>query len=402
MKQFDYNDHNLPPDFSWLEMEDGIWEKVDRKKRKRRFLWLFFFALLGSSAAWSVWLLSNPSTDGKEDQTIIAQKLMEEEVCSEEKNKVKFLTVNNKKDEQLNIQTTDSQIVKEKNIKPITPKLIPNLATKLPVILALPISKLETPTPLLTAPIPAISTTKIKLESSIPWKRIAIYSGLNSFESNIKNQTLSEVNRNDLETSQLGTQLDFRYEWSNKKEDQYWGIGMNYMRLHSRFEYYSEREIIVTRDLYLSPWELLLPREYLEEIYRQVQIKAIEKRRVIHHNSQNRIDFSIYKGVQKKWKAIDLYANLGGRFNLVHWADGKTANTSGEVILLEDREYYRWNLGASLLLEGGFYYPISERLDFSGQFGFQQSLNSWIRKEQLVQQRPRVYWLNFGVSYAIK
>ena len=71
MKQFDHNDHNLPPDFSWLEMEDGIWEKVDRKKRKRRFLWLFFFALLGSSAAWSIWFLSNQSTESKGNQVII-------------------------------------------------------------------------------------------------------------------------------------------------------------------------------------------------------------------------------------------------------------------------------------------------------------------------------------------
>ncbi|MEM6699084.1 MAG: hypothetical protein AAF599_11850, partial [Bacteroidota bacterium] len=265
-----------------------------------------------------------------------------------------------------------------------------------------PISELTTATALLASPIPSITTPKIKIESSTPWKRIALHSGINSFESNAKNQSTSEVNRNDLETSQVGMQVSLDYEWSSKKENHYWGIGMNYTRLHSRFEYLSEREITITRDLYLSPWELLLPREYLEQVYRQVQLKAIEKRRVIHHNSQNLIDLSLYKGVQKKWKTLDLHANFGGQFNLVHWANGKIADASGAVILLEDMKYYKWNIGASLLLEGGFRYPINAQLDFSGQLGVQQSLNSWIRKEQLVRQQPRVYWLNVGLSYGLE
>ncbi|MEL6718888.1 MAG: hypothetical protein AAFP82_09255 [Bacteroidota bacterium] len=62
-------------------------------------------------------------------------------------------------------------------------------------------------------------------------------------------------------------------------------------------------------------------------------------------------------------------------------------------------DYYKWNLGASLLLEGGFRYPINQQIDFSGQLGLQQNLNNWIRKEQFLRQSPRIYQLNFGLSY---
>ncbi|MEM6700074.1 MAG: hypothetical protein AAF599_16850, partial [Bacteroidota bacterium] len=74
MKQFDTNHHKLPPDFSWLEMEDGIWEKVDRRKRKRRFLWVFLFALLGSSIGWSLWAMSKLPTEHQKAEVIVAHQ----------------------------------------------------------------------------------------------------------------------------------------------------------------------------------------------------------------------------------------------------------------------------------------------------------------------------------------
>ncbi|MEM8528477.1 MAG: hypothetical protein AAGG68_27795 [Bacteroidota bacterium] len=404
MKQFDMDKNNLPSDFSWSEMEDGIWEKVDRKKRKRWFLWLFFFAFFSSSAAWGIWMIAKQSATEVEE-IIVANlvPIIEEEKCLEQETTlIDFEEKRNKTTNQTNLQPIDDQLIKNKITLSLPSKEIPPIIQEYSIRRTAPISKLKTEEVLLETLQTTIAAPKIAVAPTVPWKRIALYSGINSFESNIKNQVLSEVNRNNLETAQVGMQVDFRYEWSNRKENNYWGLGLNYTRLHSRFEYYTEREITITRDLYLSPWELLLPREYLEQIYRQVQIKAIEKRRVIHHNSQNLLDFSFYKGVQKQWNTIDIYAHLGGRLNLVHWTNGKIANTSNEVILLEEENYYKWNIGANLFVESGFRYPITSQLDFSANFGLQQSLNNWIRKEQLVQQRPRIYWLNFGLSYGFK
>jgi len=403
MKQFDRSSHNLPSDFSWLEMENGIWKKVDRRKRKRRFLLLFFFAFLGSSIAWGVWImLVNPSAN----ETVIVSKsthpIVNETCLINEYYSLKTEDNSRKPFTPLEVQPFINQQIKPNSITAIASNPLPELIAIPKIEFRNPISKLQTPIDLLSSPVSPLVAPKIILEKPNTWKRITIHSGINSYESNIKNQIPNEVILENSTNTQVGMQVNLRYEWNAKKENKYWGISMNYTRLHSRFEYYSEREIIVTRDLYLSPWELLLPREYLEQLYRQVQIKAIEKRRVIHNNSQNLIDFSVYKGMQKQWKVLDLYANLGGRFNLVHWANGKVADASGEVILLEDMEYYKWNVGASLLLEGGFRYPINKQLDFSGQFGLQQSLNDWIRESQLVQQKPRVYWLNFGVSYGME
>ncbi|MEM9990916.1 MAG: hypothetical protein AAF738_04075 [Bacteroidota bacterium] len=409
-------DKQIPPsdmDLSWEAMQEGIWEKVEQKQgRRKKYVGWWLFA--GSSVfvlLLVIWTITDHHTASVVHHTGMLVEntnieLREQETCP---NDHVLSTLKQAPTFKSTVPSMGVEISAKKHDKWTTPHLQTapvNVSRQTrrhqPVTALLPKRRMPTlqkepAMPLVIAPSIATTMHPVPTNQTHLPQRILGSVGWNSFVANIQTHQ-SDFERSDFERARLGFQLQARYEHDFKRQNAYWGVGLAYTHLQSIFERHSERIISTTRDVYITTWGDLSARELLPQDWQgQVEVYALEKRHVKHHNLHHLASATAYLGQEWQLKKLEGYAQVGTNVHFLQQAQGRSMNDSGELIRLED-DYYKPQAGVSLFLELGFRHTVSEEVYALGQIGGQYHLQNWIIDTQHATQRPFVYQMSVGLG----
>lgn len=430
----------IPDGLDWASMEAGIFAKMEAiqaaqtKKKKRRFIGLFFIALVTITA--SALFLLNTSKGGPfvPDTTPKAQKLYASDSSVETIQNIEALALNSDglKSKQIGVplalskpnvvgtpsdQNTEKNGIQQRNSakqrSPVTASDVESNPTQLSLISTnthAPIEAVDDssilavdfPKNLLETQLQNESTLLQEPEKSTPpsmnfMSRFGLDFGLSTWgnasnSEDWKDQTYLQ--------SQTSYQVQGYYQKSVGRSTFILG-SIQYQSLNSRLSY---RKTLYDYPLVLEDTVVAIHRNLvtgqMEKLYGDVTTTTTAERIVIHHNTTTLASFTLAYGTLWEFQNIqgDIYAGLA--LNTITQHTGRAVYMD-EIVDLRGPQnpLIQTSSKTSIIAGARLHYPLGDHFSLTSNVHVQQSLVNW-SSLGMPALYPIIAGLNFGVSYA--
>ncbi len=170
--------------------------------------------------------------------------------------------------------------------------------------------------------------------------QLGVFSGINTsfIQFRDKNKHFDLWNElTESHTNELGQSFSINISWIRGGKLSL-STGLNYDNIRYKFYAVKEGETTVVDNNYLVGFSIdPLTGDTIDRMYDTVQLRAMEKRTVLHHNNFKLLSIPFEIGIRKQLKKLGFGINLGIGTNFFLAQNGKTLNQNRDIQEINDQ-----------------------------------------------------------------
>lgn len=220
------------------------------------------------------------------------------------------------------------------------------------------------------------------------------------------NRTLESENLDNWINDRLATESTLE-AWSsditlNYAINQSWQVraGIGYTQINTQFSYDNISTII---DSVQGVQAIVyLPSNQVDSIYGQIQRTQTIDRNLNIYNSFSQWELPVLINYQARLNRFSVIGELGTRLRIRRAWEGKLLNPMGEVVSLENEDWYRSGLGISLQAGVHLAYQLSNQMQLRLGGSIRYSVNSFTKKDAAFKENYQLQGMQLGILFHLK